>query len=282
MADRSTSQSQSEPPRREPGAAKDAAPEGRPAFEELLRRHRREAGLTQEALAERARLSARAIAALERGVNRAPRRDTLQLLAQALGAGRAGSCRLRGRRSLGGRRTGPRTHAVPTNLPLTLTSFVGRERELAAVRRLLGQARLLTLTGAGGCGKTRLALEVARALAADAHAAAATCADGIWLVELAALSAEALVPQAVATILSVREQPGQPLLESLSTFLQPQQVLLLDNCEHLAGACAALADALLRVCPRLTILATSREALGLGVSSPGACPPSACPTHRDR
>ena len=153
---------------------------------------------------------------------------------------------------------------MPTNLPLALTSFVGREQELATVRRLLGEARLLTLTGTGGCGKTRLAIEAAGALARDTLQAAAY-ADGIWLVELAALSNAALVPLAVASVLGLRERPDQSLLDSLTDFLHARRMLvLLDNCEHLLAACAQLAEALLRVCPSLTILATSREALGIG------------------
>ena len=122
---------------------------------------------------------------------------------------------------------------------------------------MLAGARLVTLTGAGGIGKTRLALQAAAGLLADYP-------DGVWLVELAPLSDPALVPQAVATALGVRETPGEPLLASLIAALQAKQLLLLlDNCEHLVAACAALADALLRVCPQLAILATSREALGI-------------------
>jgi predicted ATPase/DNA-binding CsgD family transcriptional regulator len=144
------------------------------------------------------------------------------------------------------------------NLPLQLTSFIGREQALAEVGRLLATARLLTLTGAPGVGKTRLALQLA-GQALEAYA------DGVWLVELAPLADPALVPQAVATAVGVQEQPGRPLVEILGEALRPQQVLLvLDNCEHLVAACAMLADHLLRACPQLEILATSREALGVG------------------
>jgi predicted ATPase len=148
--------------------------------------------------------------------------------------------------------------ALPNNLPRQLTSFVGRERELAQVRRLLAAAPLLTLTGVGGCGKTRLALQAA----ADALEA---YPDGVWLVELAPLADPALVPQAVAAALGVREEPGRPLAATLTDALTPKRLLLvLDNCEHVLEACARLADALLRACPRLRVLATSREALGIG------------------
>jgi predicted ATPase/DNA-binding CsgD family transcriptional regulator len=145
----------------------------------------------------------------------------------------------------------------PHNLPLELSSFVGREKELAEVRRLLKDNRLLTLTGSGGCGKTRLALAAARDLAEAFE-------DGVWLVELASLADPSLVPQAVASTVGVREQPGYLPTETLSNYLRTRKVLLvLDNCEHVVEACATLAEALLRSCPELRILATSREALGI-------------------
>jgi predicted ATPase/class 3 adenylate cyclase len=149
----------------------------------------------------------------------------------------------------------PAPLAPATNLPVQPTSFIGRAREQAEVRLLLGAAPLVTLTGTGGAGKTRLALEVAAGLVA-AHA------DGVWLVEFAALADPALVPQAVAQALGLREEPGRPLLATLTAHLQPKALLLvLDNCEHLIGACAELATALLRACPQLRLLATSRAAL---------------------
>jgi predicted ATPase/DNA-binding SARP family transcriptional activator len=152
--------------------------------------------------------------------------------------------------------------ARPTNLPSGLTSFVGRVWERQAVGDALAQAHLVTLTGSGGCGKTRLALEVAGGLVA-------AYPDGVWLVELAALADAGLVVAVVARALGVVEQPGQPLLTTLGAFLQPRTLLLvLDNCEHLVGACAALAEALVRRCPTLWVLATSREALGV----PGEIP----------
>src|SRR5918997_3430198 len=145
----------------------------------------------------------------------------------------------------------------PNNLPLQLTSFVGREREIAEIKDLLAEQRLLTLTGPGGCGKTRLALKVAGDLAERFE-------DGVWLVELASLSDPALVPQTVAFAFGIREQPGRLLTDTLSEYLELKKMLLvLDNCEHLVEACAQLAEALLRSCPNLRILATSREALGI-------------------
>ncbi len=137
----------------------------------------------------------------------------------------------------------------------TLTSFVGRVREQVEVRRLLHAARLLTLTGAGGCGKTRLALAVAGEVGADYP-------DGVWLVELAELADPSLVPQAVAEALGLREEPGQPILVTLTTYLTPTRLLLvLDNCEHLAAACAELVTVLLAACPQLRVLTTSRAPL---------------------
>ena len=143
------------------------------------------------------------------------------------------------------------------NLPTSLSSFVGRERELADVQARLAGARLLTLTGVGGCGKTRLALEVARAVL-DRYA------DGVWLVELAELANAALVPQTVAAVFNLREMVGQPITTALATILRGRSLLLvIDNCEHLIDGCAQLVDALLCACPELRVLATSREALGI-------------------
>jgi predicted ATPase len=147
---------------------------------------------------------------------------------------------------------------LANNLPVQLTSFVGRERERAAVKHLLFTTRLLALTGSGGAGKTRLALQVAAEELEEFP-------DGVWLAELASLSDPLLVPHAVASALRVREQSDRPIMASLSEFLQFKHVLLvLDNCEHMIQASADLADALLRTCPSLRILVTSREPLGIG------------------
>ncbi len=147
--------------------------------------------------------------------------------------------------------------AVSHNLPAQLTSFVGRTHELAAISSTLADARLLTLTGPGGTGKTRLALQLATTM----HA---RFPDGVWLVELAPLADPALIPQTIATVLSMREEPGRPLLATLITHLRDKDMLLvLDNCEHLIDACAQLADTLLHADPQLRILASSREPLGI-------------------
>lgn len=145
----------------------------------------------------------------------------------------------------------------PHNLPAQVTSFVGREREIAETKRLLGAVRLLTLTGSGGAGKTRLSLQVA----ADVLE---SFPDGVWFVELAPLSDPALVPQEVATVLGLQEQVGRSWVDVLTEHFHGKHLLLvLDNCEHLIDACARLTDQLLHRCPDLKILASSREALGI-------------------
>lgn len=147
----------------------------------------------------------------------------------------------------------PRTH----NLPLQLASFIGRKRELVEIKRWFQQTRLLTLTGPGGCGKTRLALQVAGEAVVEMK-------DGVWLVELASLSDPAHVPQGVAAAMGLHEQPGRALLNTLTDYLQSKELLLiLDNCEHLLAACAQLSEVLLRSCAHVRILATSRERLNI-------------------
>jgi predicted ATPase/class 3 adenylate cyclase len=148
-------------------------------------------------------------------------------------------------------------NTLPHNLPVQVTSFIGREHELAEVKRLLATTRLLTLTGPGGTGKTRLSLQAAVELLD-------TFPDGVWLVEFAALTDPTLVLQTLAAALGVREQPGRPLLDTVADYLRGKNLLIiLDNCEHLIDACAQLAAALLQACPRLKILPSSREALGI-------------------
>src|SRR6516165_392547 len=145
-----------------------------------------------------------------------------------------------------------------TNLPAPVSSFIGREAELAAVRTLVGGSRLVTLTGAGGAGKTRLGLQVAAGLADGAG-------DGVWFADLAPLGDPDLVAATVAGVLGVRQEPGRPVLDTLVEAVGGRRLLvLLDNCEHVIGACAKLADALLRGCPNAALLATSREPLGIG------------------
>lgn len=155
------------------------------------------------------------------------------------------------------------------NLPLPLTSFVGREAELVEVRGLVRRGHLLTLTGVGGCGKTRLALEAARSLAGDlarglAEESGVEFPDGVCLVELDSLRDPSLVAREVASVLGVAERPGREMEQELPASLRDGRCLiLLDNCEHLVEACAKLAEGLLRRCPGLALLATSREPLGV-------------------
>src|SRR5262249_21197135 len=143
------------------------------------------------------------------------------------------------------------------NLPIQLTSFIGREREIVEVKRLLGAARLVTLIGAGGAGKTRLALQLAAEILEGYP-------DGVWLAEFAPIAAPGLVPKTGAPALTVPEQPGRDMTDTLVEALRPKSLLLmLDNCEHLLAVCRDLAAALLRTCPHVRILTTSRQGLGV-------------------
>ena len=220
----------------------------RPAgFGTLLRRFRVAAGLSQEALAERAGLSADAIAALERGRRSRPRAFTLGVLAEALALG------AEDRALLVSAAAGQDSPRVPPGrpLPVQLTSFVGRQLELAEVERRVGQARMLTLLGPGGTGKTRLALVVA-----DRQA------GGRWFAALDACLEPELVLHVVAAAVGAREVPGTPLAETLLQHAAGLDgLLVLDNCEHVAAAAAELAHHLLSASPRLRLLATSREVL---------------------
>jgi len=153
--------------------------------------------------------------------------------------------------------TKPGTKEVSSNIPVPLTSFIGRQTELKEIAKLLSSSRLLTLTGSGGVGKTRLAIQTA-------HDSIRKFKDGVFWVGLVGLSDEKLIPQEIAQSLNVREKSNEPLIETLKTYLKSKDVLLIiDNCEHLIRACAQYAEQLLAMCPRLKILATSIESLGL-------------------
>ncbi len=163
--------------------------------------------------------------------------------------------------------------SVPNNLPMQLTSFIGRERELAEVKRLLGSTRLLTLTGTGGTGKTRLSLQVAADLLEQFH-------DGVWFVEFATITDPALVVETVAAAVDLRQEAERPLAATLTSFFRNKQLLLiLDNCEHVVGACARLAESLLRSCAQLRILASSREPLSIAGETAWPLPPLSLPDH---
>ena len=143
------------------------------------------------------------------------------------------------------------------NLPIRLSSFIGREREMAEIKRLLSAARLVSLTGAGGSGKTRLSIQVAADVVLD-------YADGVWLVELETLSDPLLLPQKIASSLGLRQEASRSLPEMLTAYLHERTLLfILDNCEHMIDAVAQWVDLMLRTCANLHVLTTSREALGI-------------------
>src|SRR5260370_33485380 len=221
------------------------------AFGALLKRYRMAAGLTQEALAERAKLSTREISELERGINRAPRYDPLNMLtsAMSLEASQRTSLFAAARPAL----PGEHAKAAPLHvLPLPPTALLGREQEVAHALGLLRErsVRLLTVTGPSGVGKTRLALEIA-------HDRSDDFADGLAWIELAAIRDPALVPHAVAQALGLREDAEPPLSEQVRAFLRDKQfLLLLDNLEQGLSPAGLLAD-LLASCPHLHVLATS-------------------------
>ncbi len=161
--------------------------------------------------------------------------------------------------------------SFPNNLPVQLTNFVGRERVLSDTRRMLASTHLLTLTGPGGTGKTRLALHLAADMLDE-------YADGAWLVELAPLTDPALVLQSIAGALNVREQPSRSLIAVVSDFLRDKRLLLiLDNCEHVIESCAEQSESLLRAAPQLRIVASSREPLGIAGEAIFRVPPLSLP-----
>ncbi len=165
---------------------------------------------------------------------------------------------------------------LPNNLPAQVTSFVGRSQEMAELKRLLDTTRLLTLTGSGGTGKTRLSLQVAaEVLERFPH--------GVWLVELATVSDPARVPETLADAVGIREEPQRPILETVIAGLRTRQLLIvLDNCEHLVAACAQATATLLRRCPYLRILASSREALNIEGERIWPVPPLPVPEYGKR
>lgn len=234
----------------------------------LLRRYRAAAAFSQEALAERAGISARAVSDLERGLHRMPHADTLDRLATALALSAAERAALLAAAHpelavdheppAAHPATTPRSAATWPAVPLPPTDLIGRVDERARAAKLLqsGRARLLTLTGPGGVGKTHLALALT-------HDLVPFFADGVVFVELVAIREAALVPGALAQALGLRELAGIPLAEQTRAFLGDKRMLLvLDNCEHLPDTAPLVAE-LLAYCPRLAVLATSRAPLRL-------------------
>jgi predicted ATPase/DNA-binding CsgD family transcriptional regulator len=242
-----------------------------PNFADLLLGQRQAAGLTQEELAARTGMSVEAISTLERGVSRFPHKETIITLADALQLDQAARIQWEVAARV---RLAPTARALPLGLPAQLTPLIGREAEVAAVGTLLRRAevRLLTLSGPGGIGKTRLALNVA-----------SECGDnfpnGITVVSLASLRDPELVIPAIAHTLGLREAGQWPLLERLQTHLAEQQALLvLDNFEHVLPAAPAL-TALLAACPSVKILVTSRAILHVHGEYTFPVPPLALPAH---
>jgi predicted ATPase/transcriptional regulator with XRE-family HTH domain len=233
---------------------------GPPNFGRLLRRYRLAAGLSQEGLAERARMSVNGISALERGYRRMPRFETLSLLSGALAlsseqrqefvlaAARSGEAR--GKASV---TVGPWSDTAILSLPSPLTSFVGRSKELEEIAALMREHRFVTLTGPGGAGKTRIAAHVSIGLSdAGRHA--------VCFTDLSPIGDPSLVAATIAAALGAQEVPKRPLLQTLVTYLKNKELLLiLDNCEHVIAQASTAAETLLGHCPRVRILATSRE-----------------------
>lgn len=241
---------------------------GSSEFGALLRQFRLKAGLSQESLAERARMSANGLGALERGYRRSPQRETLQLLADALALSEderrtfeAAAARSAPARRLGGAShvtVGPWVSPASTSgvLQFALTSFIGRKTELEEIAALVHEHRLVTLTGPGGIGKTQTALHVAGCVYGEGGT--------VCFAPVAEANNAAAMLAAVAAALGVQESPRRPLHESLLEYLRDRSVLLvLDNCEHLIADAADLAATLLTGCAGLRILATSREPLHL-------------------
>ncbi|MFC0625082.1 ATP-binding protein [Kribbella deserti] len=235
-------------------------------FGDLLRRHRRDAGLSQEGLAERAGLSVDAIAALERGRRRAPRAHTLRLLFDALGLDPLDRAQL----TSVAHRQGEGQRPALRPMPVPAGELVGRTADLAQASRLLGEGgtRLLTLTGPGGIGKTRLALATAAAVAARFE-------EGVCWIPLASLTN---VVAAIGAALGLPPLEGERAIEEAAEHLSRRNLLLvLDNCEHLLTEVALAGATLLECCPNVSILATSRELLRIPGETVHVVPPLALP-----
>jgi predicted ATPase/transcriptional regulator with XRE-family HTH domain len=231
-------------------------------FAEVLRELRLAAGLSQQALAERARMSPGGVSVLERGIRRAPYRDTVALLAEGLGLSAADRARLEAaaaRPAHVRRRGSPvivsaENEPTPHNLPFGLTRLIGRHADVAEVVAFVREAPLVTIAGAGGVGKTRTALQVGFELLESAAA-------GVWFVDLAALSSTSKIDRAVVQTLGI-EETSKPALEVLlASLARKALVLIFDNCEHLIAQVADVVGEIVRTCPKVRVVATSREPL---------------------
>jgi predicted ATPase/DNA-binding XRE family transcriptional regulator len=225
-----------------------------PSFGDLLREYRLRAGLSQSGLAEKANVSEDAVGALERGVRKAPHRATVVLFAKALALNANDSAALESAR-LAARKTS--SSRIGHNIPSSRTSFVGRETDVAQVRKLLDRSRLVTITGSGGVGKTRLSLEAGRHLLGGRW-------DEVWFVDLTALVDGESIAAKIASTIEPRLTEHADSMAVLAVALQRRRMLLiLDNCEHLIVRAAEASDSILERCPHVSVLATSREPLNI-------------------
>jgi predicted ATPase/DNA-binding XRE family transcriptional regulator len=229
------------------------------SFGVWLRKQRRALDLTRQAFADQVGCAEVTLRRIEAGTLK-PSRELAGILLDRLGTPETD--RLKWISFARGLSDIPLSSAPPsnkpdTNLPAPLTSFIGREKEQSEVIGLIAKRRLVTLTGSGGVGKTRLSIKVGEQVLRN-------YADGVWMVELAPILESLLVPRRTAIAIGLRDEPKRPVIDMLCDYLREKQMLIIfDNCEHLLDACAQLADALLKHSPGLKILATSREALGI-------------------
>lgn len=238
----------------------------------LLKRFRMQAGLSQQMLADRALISAQAVSALERGSRKVPYRYTLDRIAEALALSDEDRAELEhSARRARGLRIEESVVAPSHNLPRQITSFFGRADVVEEIGGLLEQAPLVSVVGTGGAGKTRVAIAVGTSLLKK-------FADGVWFVELSPLGDAALVAHALAAVLGVQESPKRPLLETLAAYLGRKRTLIVfDNCEQVISGTRTVTGTLLRECPNVVMLATSRVALGIAGERAYRIPPLAVP-----
>jgi predicted ATPase/DNA-binding XRE family transcriptional regulator len=231
------------------------------SFGEWLHQRRRMLDLTQQALADQVGCARITLRRIESGA-RKPSKELAQILLNKLGVAEIERPRwvlfARGVSGLPGKPSISISDKLLTNLPAPLTSFIGREKEQAAILKLISTYRLVTLTGPGGVGKTRLSLKVGEQVLAH-------FANGVWLVELAPLLDPLLVPRVTATAFGLRDEPRRPVIDALADYLREKNLLIiLDNCEHLLDACARMAEKILHAAPNVHMLVSSREPMGVG------------------
>lgn len=230
------------------------------SFGQWLRQRRRMLDLTQQGLADEVGCARITLRRIESGALK-PSKELAQILLEKLGLPEMERPRwiqfARGYSDFPARLVDSIASKPLTNLPASLTSFIGREKERAEILKLISKYRLVTLVGPGGVGKSRLSLKAGEQIVGD-------YTHGVWLVELAPILDPSLIPRSTAIAIGLRDEPQRPVIDMLSDYLSEREMLIiLDNCEHLLDACAQLVDTLLKRCPNLKILATSREALGV-------------------